>query len=35
MLDERGGTSRLWDATTGKEIAVLAKWQEGTPSGRL
>ena len=24
------GTSRLWDATTGKEIAVLAKWQEGT-----
>ena len=29
------GTSRLWDATTGKEIAVLAKWQEGTRSGRL
>ncbi len=29
--DRRGvGTSRLWDATTGKEIAVLAKWQEGT-----
>jgi WD40 repeat protein/serine/threonine protein kinase len=24
------GTSRLWDATTGKEIAVLAKWQERT-----
>ena len=22
------GTSRLWDATTGKEIAVLATWQE-------
>ena len=27
------GTSRLWDATTGKEIAVLAEWQEGTRSG--
>jgi WD40 repeat protein len=27
---EGAGTSRLWDATTGKEIAVLAKWQEGT-----
>ena len=25
------GTSRLWDATTGKEVAVLAKWQEGSP----
>ena len=24
------GTSRLWDAATGKEIAVLAKWQEGS-----
>jgi WD40 repeat protein len=23
------GTSRLWDATTGREIAVLAKWQKG------
>ena len=23
------GTSRLWDATTGREIAVLAKWQQG------
>jgi WD40 repeat protein/serine/threonine protein kinase len=23
------GTSRLWDAGTGKEIAVLAKWQDG------
>ena len=22
----------MWDATTGKEIAVLAKWQEGTRS---
>ncbi len=29
------GTSRLWDATTGKEIAVLAKWQESEPAGRL
>ena len=27
---QRAGTSRLWDATTGKEIAVLAKWQEGS-----
>src|SRR5262249_2034908 len=27
-----GGTSRLWDAGAGKEIAVLAKWQEGTRS---
>jgi hypothetical protein len=25
-------TSRLWDASAGKEIAVLAKWQEGTRS---
>jgi WD40 repeat protein/predicted Ser/Thr protein kinase len=25
--DDGGGTSRLWDATTTKEIAVLAKWQ--------
>src|SRR5262245_62002942 len=24
------GTSRLWDVTTGKELAVLAKWQQGT-----
>ena len=34
------GTSRLWDATTGKEIAALAIWQEGSrplvfsPDGR-
>src|SRR5205814_1616846 len=34
------GTSRLWDADTGKEIAVLAPWQEGirpvafSPDGR-
>ena len=27
--DSAVGTSRLWDATTGKEIAVLAEWQEG------
>jgi len=26
--DRGTGTSRLWDASTGKEIAVLAKWQE-------
>src|SRR5439155_26003594 len=27
--DGGAGTSRLWDATTAKEIAVLGKWQEG------
>jgi WD40 repeat protein/serine/threonine protein kinase len=26
-----GGTSRLWDTTTGKEIAEFAKWQEDKP----
>ena len=26
--DGAAGTDRLWDATTGKEIAVLAEWQE-------
>jgi eukaryotic-like serine/threonine-protein kinase len=31
--DGGAGTSRLWDATTGKEIAVLAKWHElGCPA---
>jgi WD40 repeat protein/serine/threonine protein kinase len=27
--EDGGGTSRLWDVTTGKEIAVLGEWQEG------
>ena len=27
LVDAWSGTSRLWDADTGKEIAVLAKWQ--------
>ena len=27
------GLSRLWDATTGKQIAVLAKWQKASPTG--
>jgi eukaryotic-like serine/threonine-protein kinase len=27
-LEGGAGTSRLWDATTGQEIAVLGKWQE-------
>ena len=29
VLYAPAGTSRLWDATTAKELAVLAKWQEG------
>jgi WD40 repeat protein/serine/threonine protein kinase len=29
-LESRGGTSRLWDATTGREIAVLSDWQDLT-----
>src|SRR6516225_3450265 len=28
LSDGGAGTSRLWDAGTGKEIAVLGKWQE-------
>jgi WD40 repeat protein len=27
---EGAGTSRLWDATTGKEVAVLGKWDATT-----
>ena len=34
-LEIGAGTSRLWDATTGKEIAVLAKWQENGRPRRL
>jgi WD40 repeat protein/serine/threonine protein kinase len=29
LWGQSAGTSRLWDAGTGKEITVLAKWQEG------
>jgi WD40 repeat protein/serine/threonine protein kinase len=28
LWDQAAGASRLWDAGTGKEISVLAKWQE-------